>query len=780
MNVKAARSAKPTFKVPPLFGHQKQSRNVLKKCTRVFDTSDPGCVSADTEFLTPTGWKRIDQYTEGDQVAQFHPGSREIEFVAPLAYVKRPCPKMIAIAPSRGTSQRLSHEHRVLFYRSDGSYGVMSAAEYMAGLHFSGPHRHNAKFCTTFSVMNSSSLDWSDIQLRLMVAVIADGHFPSPNTTRCVVRLKKKRKITRMQELLVAARVLPHIRFCKSSGYTVFSFDAPWQCKEFGHYWWSASQAQLEIIADEVCYWDSAERKADATTFSTFSNESADFIQYAFSAAKRPASLTTSVRDRRDEGRGVMQEFSVHAASKDKLVGPGRASSVYEVPNPEGFKYCFEVPTSFLLLRHNGYIFATGNTGKTRVEVEDFADRRRAGGGCALVLATKSLLESAWKNDFEKFAPDMGVSIAYATNREKAFEADADVYVTNHDAAKWLAAKPKSFFKKFDTIIIDESTAYKHGASQRSRAVAKIVKYFEYRRLLTGTPNSNGICDIWHQVFLLDDGKRLGKSFFQFRSAACIPEQVGPSANMIQWRDRPGIEATVSAMIRDITIRHKFEDCVDIPANHMYSVPFKLSKKHMAQYNEMQNFQILELKKTTVTAVNGAVVAGKLLQIASGATYNDDGDYSLIDSDRYTLILDLVEERAHSIVFFHWEHQREELIKEAKKRGVTYAVYDGSTPDKLRTQIVKDYQDGKYQVLFAHPQSAGHGLTLTRGTATIWASPTHNLEHFLQGLKRVHRIGQTEKTETIVVIAEGTIDEKVWDSLQAKSMKMTDLLEGLM
>lgn len=394
-------------------------------------------------------------------------------------------------------------------------------------------------------------------------------------------------------------------------------------------------------------------------------------------------------------------------------------------------------------------------------------------------MATKSLLESAWQKDFNEFAPNMGVSVAYATNRDKAFECDADVYVTNHDAAKWLAAQPKSFFAKFDTLIIDESTAFKHHTSQRSKAVAKITKYFKYRRLLTGTPNGNGICDLWHQIFLLDDGVRLGKSFFGFRAAACIPEQVGPQASMIKWNDRPGIEATVSAMIRDITIRHRFEDCVDIPENHKYAVTFKLGKKHYAQYNDMQDFHIMQLKKTTVTAVNGAVVAGKLLQVASGAVYNDDGEYSLIDNGRYQLVMDLVEERAHSIVFFNWEHQRDELVREAERRGLSFAVYDGSTNDRARAGIVKDYQAGQYRVLFAHPQSAGHGLTLTRGTATIWASPTYNLEHFLQGLKRIHRIGQTERTETIVVVAEGTIDEKVWQSLQDKKVKMADLLEGL-
>jgi SNF2 family DNA or RNA helicase len=199
----------------------------------------------------------------------------------------------------------------------------------------------------------------------------------------------------------------------------------------------------------------------------------------------------------------------------------------------------------------------------------------------------------------------------------------------------------------------------------------------------------------------------------------------------------------------------------------------------MKAYATMRDDRLLELSKTTVTAVNAAAVTGKLLQIASGAVYDDNSSYSLIASQRYELILDLVEEREHSIVFFNWAHQREELIKEAGKRGVSFAVYDGTTNDKNRTTIVKDYQAGKYRVLFAHPQSAGHGLTLTKGTASIWASPTYNLEHFLQGLKRVHRIGQTQKTETIVIVAEGTIDEAVWQALQDKNVKLVELLEGL-
>ena len=136
-----------------------------------------------------------------------------------------------------------------------------------------------------------------------------------------------------------------------------------------------------------------------------------------------------------------MLEYTVHARAKDAMVGPGRKSSVYEVPNPEGFKYCFEVPSTFLLLRHNGYIFATGNTGKTAVRIWAWAERRRKKAGCMLVLAPRSLLRAAWANDFAKFAPDMKVSVATAANREKAFAEPAERERPNPAVVSGLARR---------------------------------------------------------------------------------------------------------------------------------------------------------------------------------------------------------------------------------------------------------------------------------------------------------------------------------------------------
>jgi SNF2 family DNA or RNA helicase len=418
-------------------------------------------------------------------------------------------------------------------------------------------------------------------------------------------------------------------------------------------------------------------------------------------------------------------------------------------------------------------------TGKTFVRIMGFAKRRAGGSGAMLVLAPRSLLRSVWANDIRKFAPQLRVSVADASNRAAAFEADADVYVTNVDAVKWLAEQKPAFFKRFDELVIDESTAYKHHTSQRSKAASQVSRFFKHRCCLTGTPNSNSITDVWHQAYILDGGARLGNSFYRFRDSVCTPTQVGRNANALKWADKEGAEEAVFSLLSDIVIRHKFEDCVDIPPNHQYVVDYELTPKQMRSYIELETSQMLTLrgKAPAILAINAAAVATKLLQVASGAVYDGMGGYQVIDNARYEMVLDLVEQRKHSLVIFLWKHQRNALIAEAEKRGVSWAVLDGETSDRRRDEIVQGFQAGVYQVIFGHPKTVAHGYTLTKGTATIWASPTYDLEHFKQGSKRMHRIGQTQKTETIIIVAKGTIDEKAYELMEGKNARMTNLLD---
>lgn len=430
--------------------------------------------------------------------------------------------------------------------------------------------------------------------------------------------------------------------------------------------------------------------------------------------------------------------------------------------------------------RENDRVFDSSDpgTGKTRVALEAI----QASGDTTLVIAPKSLLRSAWEEDAKLFTPDLKTSIAFAANRHKAFEAKADIYVTNTDAAKWLSEQPASFFRRFGRLVIDESSYYKHHTSQRSKAMNRIKRYFARRNLLSGTPAPNTITDLWHQAFLLDDGKRLGTSFYAFRAAVCVPEQVGPMPNMLRWIDRDGAELAVSQLMRDVSIRHILEECLDMPQLIERKLMYYMPEKQLKAYRTMEDHAVLMLERgEIVTAVNAASVTTKLLQIASGAVYNDAEEYSVVDNGRYELIMDLVEERKHPcLVFFLWTHQRDELVREAKRRGISYAVLDGSvTSANRRNEIVQAFQNGQIHALFAHPQTTAHGLTLTRARTTIWSSPTYNLEHTLQGNRRVYRAGQKHRTEIITVLAADTLETRVYDVMSGKGKRQLSLLNLL-
>lgn len=431
----------------------------------------------------------------------------------------------------------------------------------------------------------------------------------------------------------------------------------------------------------------------------------------------------------------------------------------------------------FFEARPVGLDLSDPGTGKTRGAIEVYAqrkDRKRM-----LVVCPKTLMATAWAADIEKFAPHLTCSLAYAENRREAFELATDVVVINSDGVKWLADKENiGLLKGFDHLVIDEITAFKHHTSQRSKAMAKIRKYFKRRYGLTGTPNPNSVTEMWHPALIIDDGKRLGISYFKFRNVMQTPKQVGPSANHLKWDDKPGAQQAMSELLADITIRHAFEDVMtQVPPNHRDTKFFALSKKCRAAYDQMERDAILKLKEDVVSAVHAASLRTKLLQIASGAVYGEGDEYSLVDRGRYELVTDLVDERDHSIVFFNWRHQRDELCAEFEKRGVTFAVIDGSTPQRERDQIVKDYQAGSYQALLLHPRTGAHGLTLTRGTTTIVSSPIYEADLLKQAIHRIYRGGQTEVTNTILICAQGTVEEKVYARLDEKYERMVDLLD---
>ena len=447
---------------------------------------------------------------------------------------------------------------------------------------------------------------------------------------------------------------------------------------------------------------------------------------------------------------------------------------------PERWKHQ-QKTVDFALARDAVFDTSDPGTGKTRGHIDVFTDRLAAGTSSKLlVVCPKSLMGPAWQADLRKFAPGLLPSLAFAEVREKAFEVDRPVYIINTDGVKWLAKKTPTWMKRHfglnATLIIDESTAFKHHTSQRSRAAKKVAKYFKYRTLMTGTPITSSVTDIWHQLLLLDQGQRLGRNFTAFRNSVQTPVMMG---SFTRWADKEGVEEILSFMIRDLTIRHQFEEVMDVPPNYSRPLGFTLSSRVAEAYRQMAEEAYLQLASGDVSAVNAAVLAGKLLQIASGAVYDSHGDVHVIDTERHALVTDLVEERESSVVFFNWTHQRDELVKQATKRRLSHAVIDGTVAHAERTRIVEAFQEGDLRAVYLHPATGAHGLTLTRGTATIWASPRYEPDFLKQGLHRVYRGGQTRKTENILVEAADTIEPGVYKVLNTKYDRMVNLLSLL-
>ena len=444
-------------------------------------------------------------------------------------------------------------------------------------------------------------------------------------------------------------------------------------------------------------------------------------------------------------------------------------NNVTNIPAPYAHQ---KTTTDFIVDTKCCLITSDPGTGKTRAVL----DPHVVLGGRALVLAPLSILEAAWGEDISKFQPNIKYGVAYAKNRKQIFEDTTnEMVITNFEAVNFLF-KNTQYLKDFDTIIIDEFTAFKNRSAKRSKNLNKIISHFTNRIAMSGTPNSNTILDIWHPVYLIDNGQRLGARFYSFRHQACTPKFNG-FAN--EWIDKPGIEETIADKLSDISIRFALTDCMDLPDKIVRTINTKLTPNVQKQYKTLAEDSVLYTKSGTVNAVHAAARVKKLLQLVTGAVYDEDGVVQFVHQERYDIVMTLVSQRAHSLVAFNWKHERDALVEMANKEGITYDIIDGSVKPEKRNDIVARYQAGHIKVLFCHPQSAGHGLTLTKANTVIWCSPTYNAEHYQQFNQRIYRAGQTQKTETILIQARNTWEPEVYEKLNTKLGRMENLLHIL-
>lgn len=318
----------------------------------------PGCVDRDTEFFNGKEWKSIADYEDGEQVLQFDANTGTASLVVPEQYINEPCNEMWRFHASEGIDQMLSDEHRVLYYPGQEENLQEISADVMAKKQNTGCFEGGIETCFSFS---GDGMPLTDEELTVMLMVIRDGSFSTKHSKNrfCIIRLKEDRKKMELEWALMAAKIRFR-RVKRKNGCNVYTFIAPRREEAFGADWYQCTNRQLSLICKNILSGEDA--------FVTTQKASADFIQFAFAACGQKAVIETRLKKTKD---GAAAEYRVtafdgHITDMNSChENDGTGLKAERVKTEDGRKYCFTVPAHALVLRRNGKIFITGNSGKT-------------------------------------------------------------------------------------------------------------------------------------------------------------------------------------------------------------------------------------------------------------------------------------------------------------------------------------------------------------------------------------------------------------------------------
>lgn len=758
--------------------HQITTSDFFTQNQRSFCFNEIGCVDAETEFLTPLGWKRIDEYVEGDLVAQFDKDTEEMEFVEPEGYIKLPCDEFYHIKTKYGLDQMLSGEHRVIYKGSTNKWAVRPMRE-VAERHWANAGGFSGRLPVTYNFKPAGGLPYTDAELRLMTAYIADGHFPN-KTSRCTVRLKKKRKIERLHLLLRKAGIDYKHRVCAAvKGFEVFAFNTPLRIKEFDARFWQANNQQLNIIAEEAPLWDGCIRKAGAVEFCSTSKLSADFIQHCFIVSGRVSSMSRTLPDK--QRNKVL--YSVHARNNANplyIMGssagqPNRKDNITKVQTPGAWKYCFAVPSTCLVLRRNNRVFITGNTCKT-LSALWAADYLKWKGrmGKVLIVSPLSTLLRVWGDEIFCNFPGKTFAILHGSRarRLKLLAEDHDYYIINPDGLKVLADELKSR-RDITHVIVDEGAIFRNSKTDLYDEITSVAGVKSGRTVwwMTGSPMPNAPTDIWAQARVINPNL-VPRYFSRFR------DKVMFKVTQFQWAPRKGWQNTVYSMLKP-SVRFKRDECLDLPPCIVEDRQVEMTSEQSKAYKTMVNDLVVEMKNGKITAANEGVLLGKLLQIAGGAVYDQEGNTHELDySIKLHELVESIEFAGNkAIVFSDYKHLGRRIAKDLAKK-FSVAQINGDVGVAKRNKIFHDFQAGDLQVIVAHPQCMSHGLTLTASHTIIWTTPTQSHEYYEQANGRITRPGQTVK-QTILHLYTSEAERKTYKRLQGKA-NMQGLLMDLL
>lgn len=390
-----------------------------------------------------------------------------------------------------------------------------------------------------------------------------------------------------------------------------------------------------------------------------------------------------------------------------------------------------------------------------------------------LVIAPLRVARDTWPQEAAKWDHLEGLSLAVAVGskaeRLDALAKGAMVTVINRENVPWLVAHYGKAWP-FDMIVIDELSSFKNHRAKRFTALVKMRPYVSRWVGLTGTPAANGLMDLWAQFRLLDGGQRLGRYISRFRDRWFVPDKRG-GMQVFTYKPRAGAEDEIYEAISDMTLSMRTTDHLTLPELTLTTTRVKLADKERAVYEQLKQDLVIELDGQVIDTANAAVLSGKLLQLASGAIYDENGDAIIVHSAKLDALEDLVEAAngQNLLVAYWYKHDLQRIIER----------FPEARPLKTSTDI-EAWNNSEIQIGLIHPASAGHGLNLqVGGHLLIWFSLTWSLELYQQANARLYRQGQTQPVTITHLAAEGTLDEAVLKALDTKNVTQAALIEAV-
>ena len=402
--------------------------------------------------------------------------------------------------------------------------------------------------------------------------------------------------------------------------------------------------------------------------------------------------------------------------------------------------------------------------------------------GKVLVIGPLRVCSTVWPQERLKWDGldflRMSVIVGSSKQREIALHSPADVYVINRENVKWLVdyLEKRKIPWPFDMVVVDELSSFKNHQSQRWKALRKVRPKIKRMVGLTGTPASNGLMDLWAEVFLIDKGERLGRFIGKYREAYFRPSGMNPYTGVVfGYVPLPGAEEKIYKRISDIAVSMKALDYLDMPDFIPVTHTVEMNRAERKIYDELKKELLVTVEGEEIDAANAAALSGKLLQMANGAVYGEDSRAIEIHNQKLLVLEDLIEQaNGQSVLVAYWfRHDHERIMKHLS--GLGYS------PRDIKTDAdIADWNAGNIQIGLISPASAGHGLNIQNGGhILIWFSLVWSLEMHQQTNARLWRQGQDHVVTAHHIVCKDTVDEDVLKALEQKDTTQQKLIAAV-